>query len=1305
MLDFNVSPYYDDFYATNGAKDNNYMRILFKPGYAVQARELTQIQTILQNQIQSLGDNIFQNGSPVTGGHLTYDNNVISIQLQPTQNNTPISISDFNEKLIINANGLGLQKAVVVAIDDSLQSNTSAGALVVKYLTGAKFAFGDEVTTATGSGQQYQATILTSDSKATGTSTIASGSIVSINDGIFYVNGFFVSVAPQAIVLDSQNTAPSFRVGLEIQEHVVNYNQDSALLDPAQGSFNYQAPGADRYQFNLALAKRTLTSIDDSSFFELMRIENGVITSQVNYPLYSSIGDAIAKTVYDQSGDFIINPFLLSLKDNAADPTTNSFLMTLSAGSAYIRGYEFETLGSVTMTNDKARTSNTSLYYDLAMEYGDYFVVSNVYSGNAASLSIGNYTEMDLHVVPTASINTYTISAYSNSVIGSANVRNIEYAGGSDHYAYVLDVKLSPLVGYANDTVNGLNYKGTALTVANTNYISFSPSFPNDANVYIGKNINVISGNCSGDIKTIIDFDSANNIAEIGTYFSQLPDSTTNFFINFGIGDVRSLTYTPANSAGIITPNVSHKVYATQSLASGLYPCMDISINGKQPVASNGSTQLYLNNYNCLVYELPQQYIVQNSIGNVYFYSRKWLPGLTFDSAGNTIITSGATPGVSSTETFTFGYTNSYIPQITANSNILVVVRNNSGGSLYPNGSIISFDTQTGGIGNSVYQTSSSQITLHAASGGGNSFIGDVIVTMQEGPGASNTAARRTKTLFGPTSVITGHVSGVLLATDSPTNATAITGTVNNSVGIDASNGYVWFTNYNDIYTTPGVAQSLYVPDVRAIIAIYDSGSPSWAPSNANSSNLIDVTNSYQFNTGQTDNYYDHASITLKPGFPVPLGQILVMMEYYNHSTTAGFFTGGSYPLSDYQNGTIPYYNSVSKGTIALRDAIDFRPTRAIGTAAAVNTFTLQGLLTPQPDHPMILSYSYYLPRIDKLTLTKNKQFRVISGAPAVNPSVPSDSDDAMTLYVLNIPAYTDDVSKIQVQYIDHRRYTMQDIGKLDERITSLEQYVALSQLQQQTLNQIVTYTDGSTPKPIYGAITDSFSDFSIADTSTTDVICSIQNGALAAHHAETPLDLVFYGATGPYKINDKTFSLTYTESPAVVQNTATANTTVKPFGFGEFYGILNLTPQSDSYFSANITPIGVTPVGPRPPHRAPPAPVPPSPPLPPPPPTPKGLPPQPPVVPPQSYPPSPPTGNPPAPPVNIPVPAPGYGGLYGGITVPVDITVQGSGTGVAPPPPPPPSPPPAPPPIPPSSISAGSGAGTFGSGGKNYTV
>ena len=63
MLDFNTEPYNDDY---DPAKQ--FYRILYRPSFAVQARELTQMQSILQNQIKTHGDNIFKQGAMVIPG-------------------------------------------------------------------------------------------------------------------------------------------------------------------------------------------------------------------------------------------------------------------------------------------------------------------------------------------------------------------------------------------------------------------------------------------------------------------------------------------------------------------------------------------------------------------------------------------------------------------------------------------------------------------------------------------------------------------------------------------------------------------------------------------------------------------------------------------------------------------------------------------------------------------------------------------------------------------------------------------------------------------------------------------------------------------------------------------------------------------------------------------------------------------------------------------------------------------------------------------------------------------------------------
>lgn len=67
--DLNVSPYYDDY-----DEEKKFHRVLFKPAVPVQARELTQVQSILQNQIERMGQFNFKEGSVVKGCPFTYDN-------------------------------------------------------------------------------------------------------------------------------------------------------------------------------------------------------------------------------------------------------------------------------------------------------------------------------------------------------------------------------------------------------------------------------------------------------------------------------------------------------------------------------------------------------------------------------------------------------------------------------------------------------------------------------------------------------------------------------------------------------------------------------------------------------------------------------------------------------------------------------------------------------------------------------------------------------------------------------------------------------------------------------------------------------------------------------------------------------------------------------------------------------------------------------------------------------------------------------------------------------------------------------
>ena len=84
--DLNVSPYYDDFNV-----DDDFHRVLFRPGFAIQARELTALQSILQNQVEKHGRHMFKEGTLVIPGQTGFTNEYYAVKLQSTFNSGAIS--------------------------------------------------------------------------------------------------------------------------------------------------------------------------------------------------------------------------------------------------------------------------------------------------------------------------------------------------------------------------------------------------------------------------------------------------------------------------------------------------------------------------------------------------------------------------------------------------------------------------------------------------------------------------------------------------------------------------------------------------------------------------------------------------------------------------------------------------------------------------------------------------------------------------------------------------------------------------------------------------------------------------------------------------------------------------------------------------------------------------------------------------------------------------------------------------------------------------------------------------------------
>jgi len=437
----NVAPYYDDF-----AEDKDFHRVLFRPGFAVQARELTQLQSILQNQIEKHGRHVFKEGTVVIPGAVGFTNEYYAVKLKSTLSSSDISgqIQDYVGKRIT-----GTTSGVVAEVIQAVAATTDDPiTLYVKYVkTGS-----DNVTTTFSDGERISANgtvgsfgsgvdsaeLLTTDATATGSSA-------NIEEGVYFVRGHFVRVAQQRLVLDKYTNSPSYRIGLSITEALETPEEDGSLLDNAQGTSNVNAKGAHRLKFTLTLAKLSLNSTDDENFVELIRVNQGVLQEKARNTEYSVLGETFARRTYDESGDYTVRDFQLDIRESANDGlnngifsigattddgniASNEFLtMQVSPGKAYVRGYEIETIGPKYLDIPKPRTFQNFNAAVTPVEVGNYVVVNNVHGSPEISPFISGeidepYREIALYDQQTSSRGTA-----SGNKIGFARARAFEH--------------------------------------------------------------------------------------------------------------------------------------------------------------------------------------------------------------------------------------------------------------------------------------------------------------------------------------------------------------------------------------------------------------------------------------------------------------------------------------------------------------------------------------------------------------------------------------------------------------------------------------------------------------------------------------------------------------------------------------------------------------------------------------------------------------------------------------------------------------------------------------------------------------
>jgi hypothetical protein len=1087
-------PYHDDY-----DESKHFHKILFRPGYAVQARELTQLQTILQNQIERFGSHIFKNGSLVHGGQISLDFKATHLNLESTYIGTDIDPSLFVGKTIRwTANNRA--RAIVVASQDGTADTPPT--LAIKYLTGQKFGHGDTIRV---DGEEVYANLTSSGSNGR-------CAIASVDEGIFYINGYFVKNDAQSVVADAYSVEANCKVGLEFAMTIVDENSDSSLLDPARESSNEDAPGATRLAIDLNLNTRDLNSEDDESqFIELMKIEEGVVKKWNKVPVYSDLADTMARRTYDESGSYTVRPFHLSFKNHPTDDT--KVIAILAPGKSYVQGYEFETIADTEIVLNRARTTSNINNYDLSTSYGNYFYGANL----EGTFDTTVWSLADIHSVPFRFIDRSSQTKYDSTKIASTRVREIAYYTSANALS-VADRTYK--ISIAGTKFNKLQ---TNVVVGNNSTVTLhNPSNLLSANTdaYLGATLRLTVGS-RADAYEISAWNGTTSTATLARPVVVDPTSSSNAIISFDFSAAESLTISSL-TAGAPSDRAN----------------VNISIASKFPVTQNGDAYLNETDADMLLFPLPQSYIAAGSITDQSFPYRKKFAA--------TFTANVATIAVDSAKEAFMGTTGTTLSTMVLEGFLVI-------GST---GTIVRL--------NSVSVDGSQTATLTAENYSGAATV-FAYVNLNAG---NNTYPKRKSLITGNTTHFVRHSANATLLSGT-TNTTVYL--VAGQVGIENPSRtqneqmplYVSDTRrITAIYDLRGDAlpaagtslssytnvKSYYVHDTGQRDSYYDHATISLSPNapRVPRGPLIVCFDYYDHGQGQTDDGLGYFSVD----------------SYPNANTTAGYTD-------------IPSYTTTNGRVFELRDCIDFRPRRANASNTTPN-FTINGIRIPVMGEEFGLDYSYHLARRDLLQMSSSTSnpFEVIEGIPAKFPVEPQSKNNGMVIYKILMPAYTESFRDVMSQFVENKRYTMRDIGVLEKRLENLEYYNSLSRLEAAASSQVILDEFGL-ERTKYGILVDDFTGHSTGDVLNLDYKCSVDkvNGALGPAWIRRNFPLEIESKTNTIN-NEDNAMLDYSEVDLITQPAATRVENVQPFLFADFLGNITISPEVASFVSTNIAPI-----------------------------------------------------------------------------------------------------------------------------------
>ena len=1232
-----VTPYFDDY-----SEDKNFHRVLFKPGVAVQSRELTQSQTILQNQIKRVGDYLFSDGQKVTGSKPSVNLDVRTVRI--TGKNTigqSITLDDCLGKYVTSLNSdivgyvefvyekddpvIGDQPSVVISLKKYNTTNngifpegdtlyfhdTYSQALngtttslvsiiennIVKNAIGTCTPFSKIINLSTASttievgdlvihpnitktiyvteviNQTQYAISEAPDTTFSGENiqftklSTCPSSIVTQDEAYFYKNGFVVKCPRQKIIPDKNTSFPSKVIGLFVTEQIITSEDDASLLDPALGSSNYFATGADRLKIDLSL-----TSFDmdinrkadtEQIIIPVLVFNKGLIEYVPETTVSSQIQQQIEQRTFDESGNYIVKPFIITPTGSAVDDT---LLFNVSSGRAYVAGREVSTISGTEISLPKVTATDTKTGYNITTSQGNYIRITDLnFGGSNMQLPIVQTKVQGEMYLELHNVTNPTAANAANTKVGTILFKNLEYDSSLGNaktqfklfYHYYSPVLEAPVTWAAWSTKYGIS-------VADGQYIANVFYSSPTASTLLG-NYGVASTPCFALYR------------EPGT------DETAYWYNEWHTVDKRDIAKTKSRFATALLADPTNSDYARMLSNSKAFssfsngsPFIDGLLNVKQVKSIVGVTNAQTSHYTGASYNDPifyanvaaasidaqNQLVISDPRPSDILVFR--IPKTALKSVDNlkttytktvrgAIFTAGIfSKIVSNPETFALG--DGVVDPSTARVNFIIAIRTGATANV-PLG-VWNFERGTATI--------SQDSTILTVDLGDATFTGvaDIEYVIE-----SNALPPRVKTRvknayqFANVNIVDYKYS---------TNIADIA-SYNGIFKLNTSDIFKgnWQSNvtytYNDVVVDNGSTYRASQPSSNIAVTRANT----WTE-------LTDITSSlWILSDGQKDGWYDHGYVQYVGSSLALPGNVLLTYDYYTHAGE-GPCTVNSYPA----NTDIYSYTSViDANQYKLRDCLDFRPKRVNGS----QYLNFETAIFPTSAVNTEADVTYYLARIDKLYVTADfrsfenpySRLYVDQGIEVNNAATARDSSAdklQLTIATLYIPPYATSSFDVRILYEDSRRFTMNDINKLQKATVKLTRTVRVHTVEIANLKNPVLNDAGDNLLKT-GILVENFTDFSKADVTNQEFLCAFDvNAGLCTPlftAADMPLQIT---SASNYSVNDGIITARYTEEIFTSQLEANHFVNPNPGGINNGRGRSKLGKKSSFLVNLLVT-------------------------------------------------------------------------------------------------------------------------------------